>query len=231
MNKRILVLSPHLDDAVLSCADHILEWKKQGYEINIVTIFTSFKSSQVSPFAKHYLESSGFSDVISFEKARKKEDINAMTALGVEWKHLNFIDGAFRTVGTKQLYTQTKLFSGQLNPSDLLLIPKLKKEFKNFEFEFVLITLGIGRHVDHVLTKLFADKYFINLRKWYYVDWPYAQKWRNWSLPQIIEFLSHKKSFRLMSRTKLDLLRLYTSQFPLLFQKNPSFPEIILYER
>ena len=53
IGKEIVVISPHLDDAVVSCCDHILDWKKKGNRVRILTIFTAFQTDSF-----HHLQGS-----------------------------------------------------------------------------------------------------------------------------------------------------------------------------
>ena len=116
--KRIIIFSPHLDDAALDLCDHILFWKKQSYEVEIVTVFSSFKTSHVSHDVR---VGTGIANrsVLEFERARKLEDKNAMGALGVKWRHLDFVDGGFRQYKQIPVYKDfLALFCGSISQKD-----------------------------------------------------------------------------------------------------------------
>jgi LmbE family N-acetylglucosaminyl deacetylase len=79
----IVVLSPHLDDAVLSLGQHIIKWKNEGKKIRIVTVFTKFGGGKNLPeYSKDYLIKSGFNSTKKFEKTRILENVKAMEKLG-----------------------------------------------------------------------------------------------------------------------------------------------------
>lgn len=228
-NKKILVLSPHLDDAVLSCCDHILDWIKEGGEVTIITIFTSFKNNFISKSAQEYINNSGFDSTEDFEKQRKKEDIEAMTRLRVKWKHLDFIDGWFRCMKNKSVYPDQDLFKGKISPLDKLLLEQIRKaltEYKNFDH--IVIPFGIGNHVDHLLITKIVENIFEKRKLIYYLDNPYASNINNWTIVKLIKVLISKKSIKPISTTKKQILNNYKSQITLLFTKSINYKEYLI---
>ena len=87
--RKIAILSPHLDDAILSLTDHILLWQKKGMDITIFTVFTSFSANTLTTDTSNYIHKSGFKNVKKFELARKKEDLTAMKILGLHGKYIH----------------------------------------------------------------------------------------------------------------------------------------------
>ena len=128
-SKRILVISPHLDDAVLDCADHILQLKRAGHYVKVLTVFTKFADKHISSAARTYMYQSGFKKARDFERFRKLEDKQAMNMLQVDWQHLNFTDGWFRTKQTVSLYPENLLFQGHISKSDSPILQKLSNVF------------------------------------------------------------------------------------------------------
>lgn len=227
--KKILVLSPHLDDAVLSCGDYILDWKKQGHEVTVITIFTKFQDKYISKSARDSLKAGGFMNAKECERIRKEEDRNAMKLLDVPYQHLDFIDGWFRVLNNKPLYKDQTLFSGKISSSDTQIIDSLgKKLSKYIDFDQVYIPLGIGKHVDHVITKNVASEIFNKETIRYYCDQPYAQKIRNWNFRLIVSSIIRIASVLNMSLKKRTLLDCYPSQMSQLFSGHPKFSEILL---
>ena len=96
---RYLFVSLHLDDAVLSAGNKIMELKGKGKEVLIVTVFSEFGKKPISKQGKKYLKECGFRDLNKFRYARKKEDEEAMRKLNVIFLHLDFVDGVFRRIG------------------------------------------------------------------------------------------------------------------------------------
>ena len=52
---KILIISPHLDDAVLSCGDLINKYVKEGHQVDVLTIFSgSVDENSLSDAAKQF---------------------------------------------------------------------------------------------------------------------------------------------------------------------------------
>lgn len=218
MAKKILVLSPHLDDAVLSCADHILEWKKQGHDLTVVSIFTKFQNNYISQAAKNSLYKAGFKDAEECEKLRKEEDREAMKKLGVCYQHLDFVDGWYRIHEKSSVYPNQTLFSGHISNKDSKLISELKNKLQSYRaFEMILIPFGVGKHADHLVARSVAETVFHHHNLWFYVDFPYIQNWRQWNTSLGFQIIAHNLSLKLPSGQKYDAIYSYKSQYPLLF--------------
>lgn len=226
----ILVLSPHLDDAVLSCGDHVLAWTKQGHKVFIITVFTDFGSNPISIGASDYLNKSGFDNTQDFKKERISEDMKAMKKLNVQYKYLNFTDGVFRKYAKKQIYSYTNLFHGKISRKDRLVENEIGNELSKFRnFDKIVIPLGVGKHVDHLLVRRVAEKTFLGKKIMYYVDQPYGQKLENWDVSKFLKLLLSKRSVHKTTNRKKEILGQYHSQIKLLFPNDISnFSEIIL---
>lgn len=233
MNKKILILSPHLDDVVLSCCNYALQKQTRGYLIKIITIFTDFKVSCLSIDAKIYLKKSGFNNVVDFSQARKNEDLAAMKFLGFEYEYWNLIDGCFRENHNEPIYKSNQhLFSGKIKKNDQKNIIKLIAKLKQInykEFTEILIPLGIGFHADHLITKFCAEQSFPFEKIKYYVDWPYAFNPKNWNLKKIKFVLRNERDIVWTNKKKYDALKKYRSQIRMLFPYyNFIYPELIM---
>lgn len=229
--QKVLILSPHLDDAVLNCCDHILDWKNEKMKIAVSTIFTRFKSKSSNNLIKKRLSESGFSSLEKLEKQRKKEDRKAMEKLGVTWQHSDFVDCGFRIHENTPVYpSQKTLFSGIISPLDSHLMVDLEENLARFnKLNKILVPFGIGGNVDHVIVRKTAEKLFSPEKILYYIDYPYALKLTNWLLSSLTKLIFMKKSVKLMSERKRKILKIYSSQIPLLFKSRlPNYPEIIL---
>lgn len=226
------MLSPHLDDAVLSCADHILRWKKQGHQVTVYTVFTRFPEHFISKSARNSLQAAGYKNGTIAERLRKQEDAKAMKQLGVKYKHMDFSDGWFRAVREKPVYPDKKLFEGRVSPLDKPIIYGLSRELKKIgSFSFVVTPLGIGSHVDHVVVRDVSEKIFNKSVVVHYIDFPYALKLRNWNKSATQSLLERKKSICWISSTKRKILQQYASQMSLLFSKKPNYPEMLLWQK
>lgn len=227
---KILICSPHLDDAALSCFDHIRGWKNKGYEVTVLSIFTSFKANRISVLARSFMTQSGFSSVEQMQKQREKEDRNVMRLLGVGYKWLGLVDGAFRSNNGKPLYEQnSQLFGGHIHPWDMPTKEKISGAVSALGvFDMVVSPLGVGGHVDHMIVRLALEGVCMEKVLRYFVDFPYATKLRNWKKKELMTFFLTKQSWKWISDKKQQAIALYTSQSPLLFAAPPRYPEVIL---
>jgi LmbE family N-acetylglucosaminyl deacetylase len=234
MKSHFLVLSPHLDDAVLSCADHILEWKKQGHEVTVATIFSAFGTDlHVPKYSKEYVKLSGFESLKKFSVWRLQEDKHAMQLLQIKTLHLGYVDGGFRLRNQKPIYpTAEALFSGKISSFDSTLEKDIEHSLLQImkKVDCVVVPLGVGRHADHLLVKKVAEKVRTSSKAkiMYYVDFPYALKFKNWDLQLLLQFVTKSISIKRMSTKKKKSMNCYTSQIPLLFSKNPGYFEVVL---
>ena len=226
----IIVLSPHLDDAVLDCCDHILTWKRNRLPVRVLTVFTFFSNRILSPWTRWYSQASGHQPIKEIERIRTCEDAKAMSILGVLWNHLGFIDAGFRSNEGEPLYPDMKtIFSGIVSPYDTSLLSQLRRSIISFRnCSQFLVPLGIGKHVDHILVRKAAEQAIGPGGLCYYVDYPYALSGRNWTINHVARVVTAKKSIKWMTKEKRRLLSIYSSQTPLLFGSIRFYPEIIL---
>ena len=161
----ILVISPHLDDAVLSAGGAIAAWTGQGARVVIASVYT--KGPQLRRIAPAMRK---FAD---YDK-RCAEDLAACTALGAEVRRLDQIERAFRppfltgwsfftTPASRDGFTTLAHVTHALDDAVGGLAP-----------ERVLIPFGIGNHIDHVEAMLAAIDVATGRgwldRVWFYED-------------------------------------------------------------
>lgn len=216
----------------LSCCDYLVNKKKENNNIKVITIFTSFKTNNLNKDAQYYLRKSLCKNTSQFEQMRKKEDINALDFLEFEYEHWDFIDGGFRENNRKLIYkSYRQLFSGKVSTKDKLLTKKILEKLKPYQnkFDEIIVPLGVGHHADHLIIKLCGEKIFDKNKIRYFVDWPYAFKFKRWDQEKIKSVLTSGKYITLTSRKKRKAIQCYQSQVKLLFGKKPMFyPELVL---
>lgn len=224
LNKKfkIIILSPHLDDAVLSLGEHILKWKKEGKKVTVITVFTRFGDDKKIPeFSEDYLSRSGFGSVKMFEIARIKEDKKVMKDFGVDYQHWDFIDAGFRGV----YKSREELLSGKINKRDISLIKKIEDKINKMgKVNLLLIPYGVGGHVDHLIVRKAAEKVLKNVN--YYFDVPYL--WQKFEFLKLIWKIIKAKSLMNGSEEKRKKLEGYSSQYKLLVKNAWSFMEVIV---
>ena len=162
--KRILFLSPHLDDAVLSCGVRIHQSVQEGFEAIVASIFTSPGVETVESVQDLYLK-------------RKRDDKRAIEFLGAKAEHLDFIDAPFRN---KRYHNfSTILFHHQLPESEEDVVNavsvRLRKLIEYLQPYEVHFPLGVGGHIDHhILFESSRLLWDIRTQFNYYEDLPYS---------------------------------------------------------
>ncbi len=181
-----LYLSPHFDDAVLSCGGQLAARARRGERILVYTVAAGAPKQPLSPLAAAlHAEWQAPPDTA----ARRAEDQTACALLGVTARYGPTPDSLYRTQpGTDQpLYPTLKSLYGPPQADDEAL-PKWTDELRALPpaREYVA-PLGIGGHVDHRLTRQAAERAFNGALR-YYEDYPYCAKclalagvrWRPW---------------------------------------------------
>lgn len=172
---RYIYLSPHLDDAVLSCGGMIWEQVQQRNSVEVWTFFTSDPpAGPLSPFAK--MLHARWNETQNPYLTRRQEDQRANDLLGCKWAHLDFADCIYRNdpkTGAPIIQVADDLFSPDYKPETHLLDRMVKElQARQLNDAHLVVPLGVGRHIDHQITRLAAEKLGRMLH--YYSDFPYA---------------------------------------------------------
>ena len=153
-------LSPHLDDAVFSCGGLMLEERKRGTPLDVVTLFAgALPDDRLGPFARDVVRRYGGHQWV---KRRREEDRSVLRSIGVRSVHLDFPEALFRTdAGGGALYPSwSALLSGAPRVEDEALIDVLCARIAGLlelrQPTVVYAPLGGGGHVDHVLANRVA---------------------------------------------------------------------------
>jgi hypothetical protein len=169
--KRIVVLSPHLDDAVLSTGGLLAHLAERNVRVEVINFFTA-GSSLLSPLTTRLLEKSKTANAEAYFAARKAEDEAVFQTLHITVKHLNLTDSAWRTTQDGQpLY---RSIFDPVSDQDKIIVEKAKLLIRNLidESTLVIAPLARGRHVDHVLTRETATT--LQAPIIFYTDYPYV---------------------------------------------------------
>lgn len=177
-------LSPHLDDAVLSCGGAIHHHAAAGEKGLAITIFAGeFKGAAPPPFA---LEQHGYWGNPPRPMAlRRAEDVAALTLLGAAVLHLDYLDAVYRAAPSGQwMYTDLDTLLGEVHPDDPIyhdgavgLADQLAGLIPRQAAPLIYAPLGAGHHVDHQLVHL-AARHLLGLgyKVVFYEDYPYAEQ-------------------------------------------------------
>ncbi len=188
-------LSPHLDDAILSCGLLLEKLGKLGKKVEVVSVFSQASPAPYSQQAKVFMQKSGLGDWERLFAARRKEDIKALNYLKAGARHLNYQDATFRKtrlfIGFPSIQKLSWLlpglihvypgaqnqFSGKVSSLDNSLVAVLKDDLKKRINEqanrqtLLLAPLGIGGHADHVLVRKLVQELGFSTLFW--SDFPY----------------------------------------------------------
>jgi LmbE family N-acetylglucosaminyl deacetylase len=152
-----LVISPHLDDAVLSLGGSIAAWVRAGERVVVATVYTAGPPlDEISPDMRRFADYA----------ARRTEDTAACAILGCETRWLDQIERAFR----RPFLTSWAFFATPPDRSGLSTLARVTaalQPLNELDPQRIAVPLGIGNHIDHVEALVAAT------------DWALAAGWRD----------------------------------------------------
>lgn len=222
-------ISPHLDDAVFSAGD-LMAYLANYTTVEVVNVFTEVGEEPFTLSAKVYVKSCGFDNAKNLYTARRKEDAKVFKKLLVRRTNLGFVDALFRKKKQKNIphflgmfipellhtYPTYRLHisKGKISQYDRGLMKELKKALSVIPSNaYVFCPLGIGSHVDHVITRVACEKIFKKLILW--SDYPY-----NIHGPETAHAKARKYKkvhFSKKFSEKLKLMKQYKTQYHAVF--------------
>ena len=215
-----LIISPHLDDAVLSLGAVIAKLGRSGGNVTIATVLAGCDDSLISPLI-------GSGSIVTL---RRIEDEEACALLGAHCVHLDILDAAFRTYGSEKNFcydTWPLLFAGK-NFNDGTVSTMIDDEFRALEkmrFSEVYIPLGIG-HIDHRIVSESARRHFHGIKQYSYAEYPYFEKVKSRS---VFDDFKVADVSPLDIRLKARAILKYESQIKLVFGQD--YQESELFEK
>jgi LmbE family N-acetylglucosaminyl deacetylase len=225
-NLRPVYLSPHLDDAVLSCGGLIHEQAQQGLRPLVVTVFAGSSAlRELSTFAQQLHRAWGLST--EAVARRRCEDATALSLIGAQYEHWGYSDCIYRQhpQSGEFLYASEAALFGEVHQVEHDLVPALKGRLESLFAQgttLIYAPLAVGRHVDHQLVSqaaLCLRRHGFHVR--FYEDFPYAddpstlasalQQWtaQPHALLQLLDGTTVAK--------KISAIGLYRSQLQVLF--------------
>ena len=180
MNYRHVYLSPHYDDAALSCGGSIYQQVQAGQPVLVVTICAAPPpTAELSAYAQQLHRQWGSaSDTVA---TRRAEDAQALRRLGADGQYLTLHDCIYRSQSPGQtwFYNSDADIFGEVHPADLTLATTIAHLVSGLQSLAQGTTfyapLAVGHHVDHQLAQAAAWQ----LRDQghnlvFYEDYPYA---------------------------------------------------------
>ena len=159
MAEVVLFLSPHLDDAVLSCAGRIYTEAQAGRRVVVATVFSTGDESDTSREYYH---------------TRRSEDRAALELLGAEPVWLDLPDAPFR----RSCYRSFREIMLGTHPDDVAYTERVAEQVRALCVKMgpteLHAPLAVGTHIDHRLTHTAVrmQREFVNPT--YYEDRPCA---------------------------------------------------------
>lgn len=200
-----LFLSPHLDDAVLSCGGTIHHLVQQGQRVQVMTIMSADPPNPLpeSPLIRelHARWQIGESPVA----ARRAEDKAALEVLGAAITYLDMLDCVYRTANGVVLYP----YGDEDIFGDVAADDPARDELRQITqidaASHIYAPLAAGHHVDHQLVR----DWVITLAEsrpeteiWLYEDYPYSAKPQ--SIQQALNALSVAVEKQVQPLTEAD---------------------------
>jgi LmbE family N-acetylglucosaminyl deacetylase len=171
---RRIILSPHLDDAALSCGALATELGSARTEI-----WTFFAGAPLfgnySPLAEWFHQVSGGSKGAILAWIRRREDERACRALGAISKHFRWYDAVYRRDGNGlPMYEDCRQDTWAIadNPLVSEISSVLRKTL--LPSDAVIAPLTVGKHVDHLILRAAVEKCG-HRNIYYYADVPYLE--------------------------------------------------------
>ena len=190
-----IFISPHLDDAVLSCGGGIARLTGLDERVTVVTVFTGDQSPG-EPLSKLAVRShASWAAGDQPFAARRAEDLEALGRLGATAEHLGLLDAIYRrSAAGHPLYADSL---GTPTADDLeYFLPELVMALRNSAAGTgaavaadapgapgtrhmatrVFCPAGTGGHVDHILTRVAVERVAEPESIVYFDEYPYVTR-------------------------------------------------------
>jgi LmbE family N-acetylglucosaminyl deacetylase len=172
-----LYLSPHLDDAALSCGGQIAQATRCGARVLVVTVMAGDPPADA---ANDYITSLHTRWELGRDAAsqRRAEDLAACALLGADALQLDVPDCIYRLdpITGAPLYVSDADIFGDIHPAEVVLVTRLAQRLRDLPAATTIYApLTVGHHVDHLLVRAAAEQVWGDALR-YYEDYPYAQQ-------------------------------------------------------
>lgn len=170
---RWIFISPHLDDAVLSCGGLIWEQVHSGHPVEIWTINAGFPppgpDSELITRVHAMWRTGTPRETVEL---RRIEDKNAASRLGASIRHFNQVDCIYRRTDNGELMYTSDVFD-PIHPFEASIVEHLAQQLSEElnGADRIVSPLALGGHVDHIITRKALD--LLGRPLWYYADIPY----------------------------------------------------------
>ena len=178
---RWIYISPHFDDAVLSCGGLIWEQTHSGIPVEIWTVMAGDPPpGPVSDLITRVHTDWNTGTPQETVALRRIEDQNSARYVGATVRHMKIVDALYRRTNTGNLlYTQDVLDPIPVHPRDTGIVEDATRQIAEnlTQHDTIVCPLSIGGHVDHIITRKAVEA--LGRPLWYYADIPYLLKHEN----------------------------------------------------
>lgn len=235
MSYQHIYLSPHYDDAALSCGGTIHRQTQAGESVLVMTICSAPPPhTSFSPFAQE--QHLKWGDPLDVVALRRAEDLAAMQILGVDYGWLDFVDCIYRGDASRNtwFYTSEAALFGEIHPAERSVYAQITETIiqqTNFaDHAKIYAPLAVGSHIDHQLAHQTGRQLFKQGRDVvFYEDYPYVDPETPFGRLKLDETLARlaqqqqrfEPQLQLLSeddlQAKIDSIKAYATQVGVLF--------------
>lgn len=232
----VIVVSPHLDDAVYSVAGFLSAAPDRS---EVITVLTEGQSRGSEDWARMC----GFSNSLAEHRARRQEDTFAMNSIGCRFQHLGLRPGdAIEASVSKVVKALEQARPGGLGHTLVLLPagaggPPPRSRIRSLALRCIRRPIGCIPHGEHLQVR---DVFWRQLAGsqahiGFYAELPYAWAQSDQQLQQHLHSslgsVTRKMTYRPDREEKGRLVELYKSQLVPIFGRKPSFRKRVLNRR
>lgn len=175
-------ISPHLDDAALSCGGRIARQVANGEPVRVINLFAGVPDLVEDQFSAYAQKQHSKWQLKPQEAviARRQEDRHVLETLGAEVENWEYYDAIYRAIDHAFLYTDHQKLFGPVHSAEYPLIEQLTEQLKQRHHaspQAIFTRPCVGGHVDHLLARMCAVKlHERGATVVFYEDFPYVAR-------------------------------------------------------
>jgi LmbE family N-acetylglucosaminyl deacetylase len=162
-----LFLAPHPDDAVWACGGLIDALVGHAHRVTVLTIFDG-------PSASDTRDTRDAWRAVADAARRSAENRVALALLGAHAASAGIVDAALRSVADRFVYSTQRAIRRRVHDADAGIVDLIAAAVAGQDPDVVYAPLGIGGHVDHVLSHQAATR--LESEVLWYEDFPYRSR-------------------------------------------------------
>jgi LmbE family N-acetylglucosaminyl deacetylase len=225
---RCVILSPHLDDAILSCGGLAAE-VADTVNVEIWTFFSAAPFiGPYSSLARWFHDISGGYSSARLAWLRRREDRRACRVVGARPNHFHWHDAVYRkTKNGEPMYGGLRQSHWHAHDDRMVREISALMESRVSRSDVLLTPLGVGKHVDHLILRAAVERLGHN-NVLYYVDLPYMATYPDEIEIQAAGMSCHSYDISTSSlQAWIDSIMCYTTQLKMLESAVGSLPSLV----